>query len=156
MHQSIPTKTRISLKVLKHWLSYGVKFDERLVLRLVLDEKEGVHLHLPNYESLHIGFLFCRPLPEPSSINKSLISQLGFNTAESPDGTKMAAVPSYRGTNVPGTLVAGDTGAPRAQVTIAMAIGMFVTACVSHFVNRHDDQIALNRWREQKDVNEEN
>jgi thioredoxin reductase len=133
---------------LKIVAAHGIKVDERPIVRLEPDAKEGVHIHFDQSESIHTGFLVHKPSVEPSSISKSLISELGLKTASSPFNTNIVVSPPFNMTEVPGVFAVGDVATPMTHVTVAMSMGSATAGGVAHFCNDLDDELALKKWKE--------
>ncbi|CED82290.1 hypothetical protein [Phaffia rhodozyma] len=135
--------------------AYGITVDQRKVLKLVPDSKEGVHIHLANdicasktpnpTSSIHLGWIAHKPPTEPSV--PDLISQLELETSNSPFGSYLTATPPFNSTSMPGVFACGDTGVMMAHVTVAMSTGIACAAGVLDWCNQKDNQIALEIWR---------
>jgi len=128
--------------------AHGIKVDQRPVARLVPDPKEGVHVHFSDSESVYMGFVVHKPWTQPSKLTTSIIEQLGLTMSSSPIGTYISANPPLNSTAIPGVFAVGDVGTPIAHLTMAMSGGAAAAAGVSHYCNDLDDQVALQRYRE--------
>jgi thioredoxin reductase len=134
-------------KGLETLAAHRIKVDERPIVKLVPDAKEGVHVHFSDSESAYMGFLVHKPSTQPSKLTLSIIDQLGLTTASSPLGTYIATSPPFNQTVVPGVFAVGDIGTPIAHTTTAISAGALGAAGVSHHCNDLDDEIALKRYR---------
>ncbi|KAK5054464.1 hypothetical protein LTR84_001355 [Exophiala bonariae] len=142
-----PDNDEALAKGLETLAAHRIKIDERPVTKLVPDQKEGLHVHFGDSESVYMGFLVHKPWTQPSRVVQSIIDHLGIGTVDSPVGTYIATSPPFNSTVVPGVFVVGDAGTMITAVTSAIMSGAAAAAAVSHFCNDLDDEIALKRHR---------
>lgn len=144
-----PDNDEALTKGLEILAAHKIKIDERPIIKLVPDAKEGLHLHFADSEPAYMGFVVHKPWTQPSKMTQSIIYHLGIKTVTSPIGTYIENTAPFNTTVVPGVFVAGDTGTMITAVTSAVMMGAATAAGISHYCNDLDDVSALKRYREE-------